>query len=62
MLTQAMERKSRPEKLRLLAESLSMLASQIGEAADDKNNQLPNPWRFDDWLRAYRDVFSEDAR
>jgi hypothetical protein len=61
MFSQSIEGKSRTVKLRRLAESLTMLASQIEEHADDKSNQLPNPWRFDDWLTAYRSVFSENS-
>ena len=53
----ATERRAR---CRELAAVLSMLATMIEEHADDKSNQLPNPWRFDDWLSEYRTLFSEN--
>lgn len=47
----------RRTKCRELSNILAMLATQIDEHADDNANQLPNPWKFDDWLRDYRDLF-----
>lgn len=35
-----------------LADDLTMLASQIREAANDQGD-LPSPWRIDDWLANY---------
>jgi hypothetical protein len=36
---------------------LDMLASQLRESVDGRG-KAPSPWRFDDWLRTYRDLYS----
>lgn len=37
-----------------LADDLTMLASQIREAAHCDQDGLPSTWRLDDWLTCYK--------
>ena len=39
-----------------LRDELQMFASQLDEALHG-HGDMPSPWRFDDWLNLYRDVY-----
>lgn len=46
-------------KMKVLADELTMFASQIGESAAGQGSHV-NPWHIDDWLVRYRTALEGD--